>query len=188
MRPELSQTSQKCWLLETVSRYSCTRIFLYKQTGRTNAYCTQKPLLNSDHGPLHQAGQNRPPRWYYLLRGRKTFRQPLGIIIRPPLHLIAYNGSQSTSKFFQDVCKIFNLHNSFTSTYHPQTNVQVERLNRKILSAIRTYILDHSHDWDLYSSALKYEYNCRSQNSTTIAQLDLFLSNHPGPLAMQKQR
>lgn len=43
----------------------------------------------------------------------------------PPTALIAENGRQFTSRFFQDVCKILNVHNSFTATYHPQTNGQV---------------------------------------------------------------
>ena len=45
----------------------------------------------------------------------------------PPKTLISDNGKQFASKFFQAVCSLLDLSNIFTSTYHPQTNGQVER-------------------------------------------------------------
>ena len=97
--------------------------------------------------------------------------------------LLADNGKQFTSKFFLDVCRILKVHNSFTTTYHPQTNGQVERFNRTILSALRAYVNDHPKDWDLYTSALTYAYNTQPQTSTSMAPFDLVLSKPPGPLA-----
>ena len=64
----------------------------------------------------------------------------------PPTDLISDNGNQFTSKFFLDVCRILKVHNSFTTTYHPQTNGQVEIFNRTIVSAIRAYLVDHPRD------------------------------------------
>lgn len=55
----------------------------------------------------------------------------------PPIDLIADNGRQTTSTFFQNVSNIINVHSSFTVTYESQTNGQVERLNHTILPAIR---------------------------------------------------
>ena len=72
----------------------------------------------------------------------------------PPAELIADNGKQFTSKFFLDVCRILNVHNAFTTTYHPQTNGQVERFNRTIMSAVRSYVNEHPRDWDLYTSSI----------------------------------
>ena len=80
-----------------------------------------------------------------------------------------------------------NVHNKFTTTYHPQTNRQVERFNRTIVSAIRAYIGEHPRDWDLYTNAITYAYNCQPQESTAIAPFDLVLSNPPGPLALEAQ-
>ena len=78
----------------------------------------------------------------------------------PPLDLISDNGRQFTSKFFLDICRIICVHKSFTTTYHPQTNGQVEWFNRKILSALRADIKYHPIDLDLYSDAIMFEYNC----------------------------
>lgn len=57
--------------------------------------------------------------------------------------LIAFitdNGSWFIFSLFQDVLKIVRVHNSFMTNYYPQNNVQVERLNRTIMFARRSYI------------------------------------------------
>ena len=63
-----------------------------------------------------------------------------------PENLISDNGKKFTARFFLDFCRILNVHNSFTTTYHPQANGQVERFNRTIVSAIRAYVSDHPLD------------------------------------------
>jgi len=87
-----------------------------------------------------------------------------------------------------DVCRILNIHNAFTTTYHPQTNGQVERFNRTIVSAIRAYIGDHPRDWDLFTPSITYAYNCQPQTSTAYAPFELVLSKAPGPIALQAER
>ena len=78
-----------------------------------------------------------------------------------------------------------SIENNFTTTYHPQTNGQVERYNRTILAALRTYVADHPRDWDLYTDALTYAYNCQPHTSTSVAPFELVLSKPPGPLALK---
>ncbi|MEM6905061.1 MAG: hypothetical protein AAF568_04140, partial [Pseudomonadota bacterium] len=68
----------------------------------------------------------------------------------PPDTLLADNGKCFASKFFQSVCQILNVKNQFTTTYHPQTNGQVERFNRTLKAALKAYLDDHPNDWDLY--------------------------------------
>lgn len=58
----------------------------------------------------------------------------------PPLDLVTENGSWFASRFFQDVCKILNVHNLFTIIYHTQSNCQVERFIPTILSTLHAYI------------------------------------------------
>ena len=105
----------------------------------------------------------------------------------PPKDLLSDNGGCFTAKFFQDVCQILNVHNSFTTTYHAQANGQVERYNRTIKAAIRSYLADHPKDWDLYSSALTFAYNCQPHSSTALAPFELVLSRPPPPLAIRAQ-
>ena len=66
----------------------------------------------------------------------------------PPEAVISDNGKQFAAKFLQAVCGLLGISNVFTSTYHPQTNGQVERYNRKILAMLRNYVNEHQSDWD----------------------------------------
>ena len=104
-----------------------------------------------------------------------------------PKELLSDNGGCFTAKFFQDVCRILNVHNLYTTTYHAQTNGQVERYNRTIKAAIRSYLGDHPKDWDLYTPALTYAYNCQPHSSTALAPFELVLSRPPTALALQAQ-
>ena len=95
----------------------------------------------------------------------------------PPVDLLADNAKYFSSKFFQSVCNILNVHNSFTTTYHPQANGQVERFNRTLETAIKAYLDDHPRDWDLYTGALTYSYTCQPHSSTAVAPFELLLSS-----------
>ncbi len=105
----------------------------------------------------------------------------------PPKSLLADNGKCFTSKFFQSVCKILNVENQFTTTYHPQANGQVERFNRTLKAAIKAYLEEHPNDWDLYTRALTYAYNCQPHSATAIAPFELVLARPPPSLAYNTQ-
>lgn len=101
----------------------------------------------------------------------------------PPTDLIDENRKQLLSKFFLEVCRFFNFHYSFTKTYNPQTNGQVEIFNPTILTPLPPSIGDHPGDWDIYKSAVTYAYNTQHQKSTSVAPFDLVQSKTPGPIA-----
>ena len=97
----------------------------------------------------------------------------------PPKTLISDNGKQFAAKFFQAICWLLGLTNIFTSTYHPQTNGQVEHYNRTILAMIRNYVNEHQNDWDRYATALTYAYNCHVHRLTDTNPFNLVLSRPP---------
>ena len=65
------------------------------------------------------------------------------------------------------------------STYHPQTNGQVERYIRTILAMLRNYVNEHQDDWDRYATALTYAYNNHVHRSTGTPPFSLVLSRLP---------
>ena len=97
----------------------------------------------------------------------------------PPRTLLSDNGPQFASRLFQSVCLELGTRNIFTSTYHPQTNGQVERFNRTFLSMVRNYVNDNQTDWDRYAGALSYAYNTHIHRSTLTTPFDLILSRPP---------
>lgn len=105
----------------------------------------------------------------------------------PPKILLSDNGTQFNSKFFRSCCLILGVEQRFTTAYHPQTNGQVERFNRTILSQLRKYIGEHQKDWDLYNGALTYAYNTQVHSSTGFTPFELVLSRPPQTSIMSTQ-
>ena len=103
----------------------------------------------------------------------------------PPIQLLSDNGRQFTSRLFTEISRVLGIRNSFTTTYHPQCNGQVERFNRTILAALRHYIDDHPKDWDLFTDALTFAYNTQPHRSTNLAPFELVLSRPPVPLSLK---
>jgi transposase InsO family protein len=59
---------------------------------------------------------------------------------RSPRYLLTDNGTQFNAKFFLAVCRELGIAKIFTTAYHPQTNGQVERLNRTVINSLRRYV------------------------------------------------
>ncbi|KAM8718225.1 hypothetical protein ACLKA7_000927 [Drosophila subpalustris] len=59
------------------------------------------------------------------------------------------NGRQFISKSFEAMIKAFGITHLRTPVYSPQSNA-AERVNRSVLSAIRTYLEQDHREWDAY--------------------------------------
>jgi transposase InsO family protein len=103
----------------------------------------------------------------------------------PPVSLLTDNGSQFTAKFFQTACAELGISKVFYTAYQPHTNGQVERYNRTILAALRAYVVKRQDDWDKYTSAVTFAYNCRVHSSLGITPFELTLSRPPLTLSLQ---
>ena len=77
------------------------------------------------------------------------------------------------------VFEVLSIENTFTSTYHPQTNGQAERFNRSLTAMLRCYVEDHPTDWCRYVRALCYAYNTAIHRSTGTTPFELVLSRPP---------
>ena len=102
------------------------------------------------------------------------------------MKLLTDNGSQFTSSFFLAVCKILSIESVFTTAYHPQTNGQGERFNRTLFSTLRHYLADNQREWDQYTDALTYSYNCAVNRMMGMRPFELVLSRTPSPLSLQQ--
>ena len=65
-----------------------------------------------------------------------------------PHRLISDNGTQFTSKKFENFCERHAIKHYQSSVYHPMTNSQVERANDIILQGIKTRIFDRLSAYD----------------------------------------
>ena len=96
-----------------------------------------------------------------------------------PATLLSSDGSQLVAHFFRPVCNIIQVQNIFTTTYHPQTNGQVERFKRTLAAMLRCYVEENPGLWCLCASALCYAYNISVQSTTGTTPFDLVHSRPP---------
>jgi hypothetical protein len=85
---------------------------------------------------------------------------------------------------FPSCCRELGIAKIFTTAYHPQTNGQVERFNRTNINSLRGYVERRQNDWDEYTSAITFGYNCRVHSSLNLAQFELILSRPPPKLSV----
>jgi hypothetical protein len=94
------------------------------------------------------------------------------------------NGTLFNAKVFLSVCRELGIAKIFTTAYHPQTNGQVERFNRTIINSLRGYVERRQTDWDEYTSAITFGYNCRVHSSLNLAPFELILFRPPPTLSV----
>jgi transposase InsO family protein len=127
-----------------------------------------------------------PLRTITALSVARAFCDHWAYIYGPPASLLTDNGPQFTAKFFQAACAELGIKKVFTTAYHPQTNGQVERYNRTILASLRGYVAARQDDWDDYTSAVTFAYNCRVHSSLGMAPFELALTRPPQSLSLQQ--
>ena len=84
------------------------------------------------------------------------------------------------------MCKILRVESVFTRAFHPQANGQVERFNRTLVSSLQHYLAENQRDWDQFTEALTYDYNCTVNRMICMKPFDLVLSRKPSPLSIQE--
>jgi hypothetical protein len=115
----------------------------------------------------------------------RAFCDHWAYVYGPPVSLLTDNGPRFTDEIFQAVCAELVTKKFFTTAYHPQTNGKVERYNRTILASLRGYAAARQDDWDYFTSALTFAYNCRVQSSLGMPPFELALSRPPRTLSLQ---
>ena len=77
-----------------------------------------------------------------------------------PDELLSDLGRQFTSKVLRAMCELYNIRQSFTSPYHPQTNAACERMNSYIIQSIRAYNTKDQNDWPRLIPSIMMAYRC----------------------------
>jgi hypothetical protein len=69
-------------------------------------------------------------------------------------------GSNFESKLFREMCRVFEIHKTRTTAYHPQSDGMVERFNRTLESMLSVSVQDDQLDWDLKLPFVMMAYRC----------------------------
>ncbi len=64
-----------------------------------------------------------------------------------PLKIISDRDPHFNSKFTTELCRLLGVHQNISTTYHPQTNGQLERTNQSLEMYLRLYCYTQQHEW-----------------------------------------
>ncbi|UYV77425.1 K02A2.6-like [Cordylochernes scorpioides] len=96
-----------------------------------------------------------------------------------PKTVISDRGSCFLSKLFKDVLKICNTLHRKTTSYHPQTNGQTERMNRTLADMMAMYIDERHQNWDEILPFVTFAYNSSIQDTTGYSPYFLIHGREP---------
>jgi len=68
-------------------------------------------------------------------------------------------GAQFAGEFMYQLCQRLGIQRTLTTSFHPNSNGQVERYNRTFVPMLRSFVNIRGSDWDKYLHILTYTYN-----------------------------
>jgi transposase InsO family protein len=93
--------------------------------------------------------------------------------------LLSDNGGSFNAVLMQEICKILRIHKIFTSTYRPQTDGLVERMNGTLQAMLSKFVATHQKDWPVYLPFVTFAYNSSPQASTGESPFFLLFGRDP---------
>ncbi|CDI84502.1 hypothetical protein EAH_00053130 [Eimeria acervulina] len=96
-----------------------------------------------------------------------------------PVFRVPYNTAVKAVDLWQQLCTRFNIKRALSSSYHPQSDGQTERVNRTLEQMLRTYIQSDEREWERLLPALELAYNITSHSSTELSSFEVIIGENP---------
>jgi hypothetical protein len=77
-----------------------------------------------------------------------------------------------TSKFWKGLFNGFGTNLNFSTTYHPESDGQIERVNQVIEDMLRMYVMDKPSKWEDYLHLVEFSYNNGYQTSLKMSPFE----------------
>ena len=103
------------------------------------------------------------------------------LLFGPPERLLTDRGVQFTSELFVELMKALEIKKIFTTAYHPQTDGQVERLNKTLVNILRTNMDEYQQGWEDALPFAEYAYNTSVHTSTGETPYMMMYKQDPLP-------
>jgi hypothetical protein len=89
-----------------------------------------------------------------------------------PKTIVSDRGSQFTYHFLEHLHKVLGTSLIRSTTYHPQTDGQIERVNVVLEDILRACVLSSRGSWESWLSLAEFAYNNRYQESIKMAPFE----------------
>lgn len=97
-----------------------------------------------------------------------------------PTYLLSDRGGEFTAAAVaKDVHRLLGAKKRLTSSFHPQTNGCVERLNHTVCQMLSHVISAQQTDWDEYLLPCVYAHNNHVSRATGLAPMELHIGRYP---------
>ena len=83
-----------------------------------------------------------------------------------PLMLHSDQGREFESLLWSEMCDVLAICKTRTNPYRPQSDGQVERFNRTLISGLKTLVNSHQDNWDEFAKYVAHAYNSTVHTST----------------------
>ena len=81
-----------------------------------------------------------------------------------PKVIVSDRDPKFMEKFWKSLFKGLNTKLNFSTSFHPQTNGQTERVNQVLEDLLRMYVKEQPGKWEDYLHLVEFAYNCWSPN------------------------
>ena len=96
-----------------------------------------------------------------------------------PSCLHSDQGTNLISNLMAAVCNLLGIKQSHTSSYHPQGNGQIERLNRTLEAMLAKVVSDHQRYWDTHLPRVLFAYRTAIHESTGFSPFHVTFGRSP---------
>jgi len=85
-----------------------------------------------------------------------------------PTNIVSDQGKHFISRFWQSLCQLLDIKANLSTTYHPETDGQIERVNQILEQYLRVYINYQQDNWVNLLPLAKFVYNNTSHLATMV--------------------
>ena len=108
----------------------------------------------------------------------QILRDNVFTVTGPPQKLHSDQGRNFESHILSDLCKAFGVKKSRTTPYHPMGDGLVERMNRSLLTLLRTYV-EGENLWEEHLQLLLFIYRTTRHSSTGLSPYEILFGSNP---------
>lgn len=109
----------------------------------------------------------------------RTLRDRRFVHYGVPVELHSDHGRNFESAVIQELCKLYCIHKTRTTSYHPQGNAQTERFNKTLCGLVRSLDRKKRREWPELLPHLVFIYNSTPHSVTGFSPCTLMFGRQP---------